>query len=97
MKLEIELVELKGVGRLHQEGFSIESDGETFLRYCTTVPAGLPYIFVHKGPHAGKIFAVNPADMIKTLETTFFNLHTRTATVPAPGDIPSPSPSNQKP
>jgi hypothetical protein len=74
MKIEIELHELKNVGFLHQEGFDM-TDGITkknYLSFCTTVPGGLPYIFIHEGRHAGKAFIVKKASMIDALHATFF-------------------------
>lgn len=72
MILAIELTELQGIGRLHQEGFKLKAGGETFLEFCTQVPTGLPYIKVLKGLHAGKTFSVNPGDMMLALNETFF-------------------------
>lgn len=72
MQLTLELTELSGLGRLHQEGFKLESDGEVFLEYCIQVPNCLPYIKILKGPFAGRTFAVNPDEMMQALDETFF-------------------------
>ncbi len=69
--LEIELTELKGVGRLHTDGFSMEYDGKNFLNYSGTVPGLLPYIQIHQGPHKGKTFAANSATFMEALEKAF--------------------------
>jgi hypothetical protein len=71
MKIEIDLHELKGVGRLHQDGFKISKDNETCLVYATTVPGGLPYILVEQGAHAGKIFSVTASEFRDALIAAF--------------------------
>lgn len=91
MKLELKLTELKGIGRLHQVGFSMDFDGKIYLQFCTQVPSGLPYIIIKEGRFAGKTFAVNGADMMEALELAFFRIHDfEPAAEPAPGDQLSP-------
>ena len=72
MKLEIELVELKGVGRLHQEHFTLRTeDGIPLVEFCTTVPHGFPYIKVHAGKHTGKSFSVDSPAFAQSLIDSF--------------------------
>jgi hypothetical protein len=88
MKIEIELHELKGIGRLHQDGFKISKDNETCLVYATTAPGGLPYILVEQGEFAGKIFSVTASEFRDTLIAAFL---AEPAAEPAPGAQQSPS------
>ncbi len=84
MKIEIEFEEIVGFGRLHQNGFSLESKGKEFLDYCVSLPGFLPYVFVHQGQHAGKIFAANPQQLKAALVSTFL---AEPAAAPALNDL----------
>ena len=49
---------------LWQEGFNLKNEkSEVVLTYGTTIPGGMPYIFVKSGPNKGNRFEVLLSEM----------------------------------
>ena len=64
MKVEIEIEEVPKTSMyMWEEGFTLKEGKKEVLVFGTTVPGGLPYIFVHDGPNEGKRFYIKTEEM----------------------------------
>lgn len=69
MKVKIEITEQINKLPLHQEGFTLSNEkGETVCTFSTTVPAGLPYIYINSGKNKGKRFMIESKEMQRVCE-----------------------------